>query len=338
MDIRDVALEINRQSANHPIGRLQEFRRIIRDQATHTNSIFSETTIFNDDDYAFHDGGRHELQFNIGFEDDDSVRYGVAFSLEPSRSHPDLSELLPKIDRFNYYVRVNLEVFYGLRMWYSGDSQRREFDFPVQIDNQMSQHRNFIFIGRVCSSDSIDYSDILSTFDRLLPLYIFVEGKDELSLAVQSESAFIAGHTTRQNVTKSSRSGGVIDVALRHNELQSALYTMLSKEYGANCVREEYPLDCGGRVDIAVNGPNGLSFYEIKVAPSARSAIREALGQLMDYCYWPNTIRAADLVVVAEPRATPDTISYLEGLRKSTSKEIHYRQLSMDPIVLHKPT
>lgn len=41
------------------------------------------------DSYAFHVGGRTELQFNIGLESgDEDLRYGVAFSLE---NQPDAS-------------------------------------------------------------------------------------------------------------------------------------------------------------------------------------------------------------------------------------------------------
>ncbi|MGH2403364.1 MAG: hypothetical protein ACRDGN_02765, partial [bacterium] len=58
--------------------------------------------------YAFHVGGRTELQFNIGEEERDGqavVRHGVAFSLELSQSLPSIEPLLPKIARFNDYVR-----------------------------------------------------------------------------------------------------------------------------------------------------------------------------------------------------------------------------------------
>lgn len=53
--------------------------------------------------YAFHKGGREELQFNVGFEyDGEYFRYGVAFSFEPDRNLPDPVEVLvPKVECFN---------------------------------------------------------------------------------------------------------------------------------------------------------------------------------------------------------------------------------------------
>ncbi|HMH32774.1 MAG TPA: hypothetical protein VK543_07075 [Puia sp.] len=57
-----------------------------------TYRIFSKATIFGkDDDYAFHDGGRSELQFNIGVEntgEKEIFRYGLAFPL--SRERPTI--------------------------------------------------------------------------------------------------------------------------------------------------------------------------------------------------------------------------------------------------------
>jgi hypothetical protein len=63
-------------------------------------------------DYTFHKGGRTELQFNLGLEggpEGPDFRYGVAFSFEPSQSLPSIEPLIPKVARFNEYVRENAE-------------------------------------------------------------------------------------------------------------------------------------------------------------------------------------------------------------------------------------
>src|SRR4030067_3584132 len=87
MEIKRIALELNELSRSHPIGHLQELRARLKGK-TRTHKIF--VTDFAD--YAFHDGGRHELQFNIGAEEIEGrevFRYGVAFSLETSRSRSE---------------------------------------------------------------------------------------------------------------------------------------------------------------------------------------------------------------------------------------------------------
>lgn len=338
MDIQSIALEINQRSNSHPIGRLQELRRKLRGQATHTSWIFSGSTIF--DEYAYHDGGRHELQFNIGYEyeqeqDADLLRYGVAFSLETSRSHPDLSELFPKIERFNDYIRTKPADLLGMKMWYSAHSVKYQCDSPRQIDRTMGQTGTFIFLGRTVALEEIDYEEILSTFDELLPLYEYIEGNEVASAYLEGQGKFKPGLTIRKHFTEASIAGGVVDVALRHNELQCSLYELLAKEYGEDHVRTEYPLECGGRVDVAVQSGDDLILYEIKVAPSARSAIREAIGQLIEYTYWPTGARSKHLVVVAEPEATPATCSYLANVRNQIRKEIYYRRLTLGPSQLY---
>jgi hypothetical protein len=140
MEIEKIALELNKLSRSHPIGHLQELRARLRGKPSRTRAIFTESTIFPD--YAFHDGGRHELQFNIGTEKikgREVFRYGVAFSLETSRAHPDISGLFPKVERFNYYLRTNPEAFPGFLMWYW--SVTRGEDFYPQPSTQIGQRR-----------------------------------------------------------------------------------------------------------------------------------------------------------------------------------------------------
>ena len=57
-------------------------------------------------DYAFHVGGRDELQFNVGF-DEEELRWGVAISLQASQAIPNpVEELSPKLDRLSEFIRV----------------------------------------------------------------------------------------------------------------------------------------------------------------------------------------------------------------------------------------
>lgn len=96
-----VGEEINRRSKNYKIGGLQELRKIIKKQSRlASRRIFDRRTIF--ENWAWHYGGRTELQFNIGVEDD-FLRYGVAFSLECCQSLPSIDVLVPKMARFNEF-------------------------------------------------------------------------------------------------------------------------------------------------------------------------------------------------------------------------------------------
>lgn len=103
-DIERLAAALNVQADDRPIASLQTLRRELRGQLrTKTRQIFSPDSI--KPDYAFHSGGRDELQFNIGFDrfadGAEALRAGVAFSLETSRSLPTIDPLVPKVRRFN---------------------------------------------------------------------------------------------------------------------------------------------------------------------------------------------------------------------------------------------
>ncbi len=63
--IEQIAKEINNRSKNFETGKLQEQRAKIKNLSRQPGEkIFNNLSIFPD--YAFHFGGRKELQFNIG--------------------------------------------------------------------------------------------------------------------------------------------------------------------------------------------------------------------------------------------------------------------------------
>ncbi|MGH2403363.1 MAG: hypothetical protein ACRDGN_02760 [bacterium] len=118
-------------------------------------------------------------------------------------------------------------------------------------------------------------------------------------------------------------------MALRHKALQRALYDHLRAEVGPGGVAIEHKLDFGVRVDAAVNTPQGLSFYEVKVASSVQACVRAALGQLLEYAYWPSAKRATELVIVAEPTPDADAVEYLRLLRERFGLPLWYRHISL---------
>jgi 5-methylcytosine-specific restriction enzyme A len=130
--------------------------------------------------WAFHLGGRQELQFNIGFESDgEFFRYGVAFSLKPNIDLPDpVATLSPAIAIFNS-VADEFQQLASLKMW--SENAGDDFYNPLNgIPNSWIQKGNFIFIGervRVpqegISTDTIDRA--AEVLVALFPLYMRIE-------------------------------------------------------------------------------------------------------------------------------------------------------------------
>ena len=180
MNLGSIAHEIDKRAVSRPIGRLQELRKEIKGLSRLPGRhIFSSRTTFESDHYAFHFGGRTELQFNIGLDHVDGVnkfRHGVGFSLERSQALPDIEVLRPKVERFNAFLKQSPQDFSDLWMWhYEGDEPSRKYR-PKPISPDLFKPHVFIFLGRLQLLDQIDYKLVLDDFDRLLSLYQFVEG------------------------------------------------------------------------------------------------------------------------------------------------------------------
>jgi len=298
-----------------------------------TQHLFNSLTIF--DKYAFHVGGRTELQFNIGLESvegQEYLRHGVAFSLELGRSLPKIDPLVPKVARFNEFLRTYPDELSDLRMWHYFEGHRSTINPPTVIPREIARPGAFIFLGRLQPSAQPDVGLILDDFDRLLPLYRFVEGDG--AFPVVSELAggfhFSPGCSVKPSATSVSVAARQLDVLLRHNELEVALFNYLQMRHGPESVATEQETGTGTRMDVVVRLGNRYWFYEIKTALSARACIREALAQLLEYSYWPGAQEAERLIIVGEPALDAEASAFLDRLREQFAVPIYYQQFVMD--------
>ena len=125
-----------------------------------------------------------------------------------------------------------------------------------------------------------------------------------------------------------------LNKVLRHNEIQFALGQYLVRRHGKDKVRDEFATANGKRVDLVVKEDNNLIFYEIKVCESAQHCIRQAIGQLLEYSYWPGASRATKLIVVGELSLDQEAQDYLESLREEFGLPIQYQQFDMESKIL----
>lgn len=336
MDIAAMAAELNTRARNRPIGALQAVRAQLKQHKRQLPArLFSDQTIHPD--YAFHVGGRKELQFNFGADEVDGrpvLRHGVAFSFETSQALPSIDVLVPRVARFNEFLRVYPEEYANLRMWHHADGNRSGNCSPSIIPPELCRDGVFVFLGKWSELSDIDPDLVLDTFDLLLPLYTFVEGSQSSFPAQavpsgQPSPAFHPGCNVKKSATTASMSERQLDITLRHNDVQLELYNFLAKEHGAQSVGTEQLLGTGTRVDVVVNTATGQTYYEIKTDLSARACVRAALAQLLEYSYWPGGKEAQSLVIVGEPRLDADTEAFLALLEKSFGIPIRYAQFDI---------
>lgn len=263
MSLTAIIQEIEHRAKAREIGRLQEIRKELKGHARlAAHSIFTSQSIFGER-YAFHYGGRTELQFNVGF-DTEGLRHGVAFSFEPSRALPRPEEkLIPSVRRFNEYLTLYPQQFADMSMWHWEGGERSGSDHPpMPIQADLIRRGVFVFIGRMQPVDAIDYDLMLDDLDRLLSLYRFVEGKETFPRVTEPTKdgfQFKPGCTLKLTRTTASLQERVLNITLRHNKLQKALHDHLSSLYGGDDVGTEND-SADGRVDVIVRLVKGFGF------------------------------------------------------------------------------
>jgi hypothetical protein len=342
-----ITREINRRAKAHLIGHLQEFRKTAKGLTRlATGDIFGPQTTFGR--YAFHVGGRKELQFNVAYEGEGKYRrfrHGVAFSFRKGHSLPEPSVLLPKVKRFNKFLTATPGAFADMKMWTwrkeHGENECSKNKAPTTIEWNRTlflQQNPFIFLGRRTLPDEIDFETILSDFDRLLPLYEYVERgthliKEDESFNDVGGFRFEPRDIHKQTEAVTAITAKHVKIQLRENKLQEALRDHLSSKLGRkNVSREQRISTMRGylyKTDVMVRHGKTYWIYEAKIASSARECIRKALGQLLEYSYWPGHQKATKLIVVGEPPLSAQSAEYLNRLRKEFSLPIEYKQFDM---------
>jgi hypothetical protein len=297
------------------------------------SNIFSSQTIHSD--WAFHHGGRSELQFNIGIESDDdrkTLRHGVAFSFDPSQTLPAIDVLIPKVRLFNDYLQLYPELYADMRMWHYREGRRSSDYAPGPILPELVSPGTFVFLGKRQESDRIDYSVILNDFDRLLPLFCYVEGSGSEDCSQRNgklEFRFTPGcNMDKRLASTAALAERELNINLKHNLMQAVLCRELISEFGPENVADEHLSSLGTKIDVVVRrNEDEYWYFEIKTAKSPRACLREALGQLLEYAYWPGANEAKRLIVCGETRIDNAGAEYLRQLQQKFALPIEYRQI-----------
>jgi len=335
LTLHQIITNVNEAAHTRSVEDLQDWRMQQRGLTRLPSMTLFAPTLKEDRDYAYHYGGLTELQFNVGFEPVNGTtafRHGVAFSLQTTRVMPEIAPLIPKIARFNEYFRIYPDSFEGLSMWHWFGDDRSE-NYPVAaIPDGLVKAGTFIFIGAVQTAEAIDIDWILDDFDRLFPLYQYVEGTESFPATSPVNTGFIwsPGNKARAPRTTYERSAASVDKSLRHNIVQAALFKHLEGIHGLDDTSGEQRTGNGTSVDVAVKKGKSYTYYELKTGMSAQSCIREAFGQLMEYSFWPGAKRADKLVIVGEPVYDADAKAYIKKLCEEFSLPIEYQQFDVE--------
>jgi hypothetical protein len=108
---------------------------------------------------------------------------------------------------------------------------------------------------------------------------------------------------------------------LAHATLQHELYVLLVKQYGKAAVIKEEDF-----ADIKLKRDGQVTIIEVKTDPRPMRAVREALGQLLEYAFGcANNGDTVGRLVVAAPGEPSDLDRrYIEHLRSERGLPLHY--------------
>jgi hypothetical protein len=110
-------------------------------------------------------------------------------------------------------------------------------------------------------------------------------------------------------------------IDLVENDMENELAALLRARFGHDHVKRQADF-----VDLTVQQGARRSIIEIKSATIARRAIREALGQLLDYAFFEEPEAVRELVVVGRGPLLPRDKTYLATLTKRFRLPITYRR------------
>lgn len=158
---------------------------------------------------------------------------------------------------------------------------------------------------------------------NMFPWFVFTQLRSK-----NGRPAFTPGHRPRTPVGAGRGRVAIESTVLRHNSLVETLYAELVDEHGRTAVGTEQPSGLGGFVDAVVKrNDKRYWIYEVKVAATASDAIRQALGQLLEYGYREGAWNPERLYVVGEATIDAESKKFLSRLRADFGIPIEYRQV-----------
>lgn len=195
------------------------------------------------------------------------------------------------------------------------DNKYVRLEEPQLIDNpqnEIGKNTHYVLLSRLDNSKVV-----INTSGN----YKFREGHNP------TQTGTVSAKWSSQNYTKT----------LKHKKIQANIYNQLYKELNGTgkCVGTEVPTGFGTLIDLVVSCPkDGDTFYEIKTNGTALRCIREAIGQLFEYHFYPGHKNASKLIIVSPYPAESTIKDYIHHLRQASGIEIYYQCYSYEKGIL----
>lgn len=108
-------------------------------------------------------------------------------------------------------------------------------------------------------------------------------------------------------------------IARLHNNLSNGLRNWLRKTFAINAMQEVQGKD----IEFKFHGKSVLAELKTCFGIKPRHAVREALGQLLEYSYYPGRYPLDEFLVVLDTEPSEEDKKYIERLREVWSLPLH---------------
>lgn len=163
--------------------------------------------------------------------------------------------------------------------------------------------------------------------------YVLLNKKVEPTLEKNITNKFIfkAHNSKRTNKNKIKvYSNCEYEIEFLHNKMIENSMTQLKKKFGNKNVSLDVDTGYGTEIDICVKLKTGYILYEFKTANLIKKCIREALGQIIEYAYYPKPNRINKLIIVSHNNTNKNIILYLKTLREQFKMPIFYQKYNIE--------
>lgn len=286
----------------------------------HEEWLFDKTKIFNGYHYGFveslrlktpiHYGSTYNIQLFTVHNSGKKYNVGViknAHCITPEES----SQIYGEYKRLGYLDEMKSQV------------ERVNGNWDTAIFNNSNGFFNIKFkfsdVDLVDDFEEISNADINITTNRMKLL----SQKNQLLIETTDDSLPEGNKKSTHKRKKVFK--GSCEYDPYHDKIQNALWDYLkaSGEY----IKVQIEKD---RVDLkGLTLANDWHYYEIKT-DNPKLSIRKALGQVMEYAFYPDKWKAKKLIVVSDTKPNSDTINYLNFIRKEFSLPIYYRYFKLE--------
>lgn len=102
-----------------------------------------------------------------------------------------------------------------------------------------------------------------------------------------------------------------------HGKIQKLLYNYLKLQFPDDKINTEGSIKFGRRIDVFRQLRSGeYVFYEVKSYPNVLTSLRVAIGQLLEYCLYPDALLAEKVFIATHKDLTPKDHQYLHSLNQ----------------------